>query len=148
MSNSYRIFRNLITVIIRARMLFFRQLQLSKELLQIKKPDLSLKIVSQSSLDTRSFFSGNSARALKTIIVCDDEPDILSAYQLALKNRYNTITAKSGNECIRKYEEALKEGLTIHAIILDYRLGDMLGDDVARKVRDTGQRESNPHKCL
>ncbi|MFI5420988.1 MAG: hypothetical protein ACHQ1H_08480, partial [Nitrososphaerales archaeon] len=42
------------------------------------------------------------------------------------------------NECIRKYEEALKEGLTIHAIILDYRLGDMLGDDVARKVRDLG----------
>jgi len=79
-----------------------------------------------------------STKTVKTILVCDDEPDILRAYQLALRNRYNTITAKSGVECIQKYEAALKAGSKVHAVILDYRLGDMLGDDVARKVRDLG----------
>lgn len=82
--------------------------------------------------------SRTAAKSAKTILVCDDEPDILRAYQLALRTRYNTITAKSGFECIQKYEAALKSGSKVHAVILDYRLGDMLGDDVARRVRDMG----------
>ncbi len=97
-----------------------------------------MRFLSQANFNSRGLLFGNPIKSLKTILVCDDEPDILRAYQLALKNRYNTITAKSGNECISKYEEAVKEGITIDAVILDYRLGDMLGDDVARKMREIG----------
>jgi CheY-like chemotaxis protein len=41
----------------------------------------------------------------------------------------------SGEECIKKYIEELKRGNKIHLILLDYKLSDMMGDSVARKIK-------------
>ena len=42
----------------------------------------------------------------------------------------------SGEECIKKYIEELKRGNKIHLILLDYKLSDMMGDSVARKIKE------------
>jgi CheY-like chemotaxis protein len=72
----------------------------------------------------------------KTIMICEDEPDVLYSFELLLKSKYNIIMVDSGEECIKKYIEELKRGNKIHLILLDYRLSDMMGDSVARKIKE------------
>ena len=72
----------------------------------------------------------------KTIMICEDEPDVLLSFELQLKPKYNIIVVDSGEECIKKYVEELKRGNKIHLILLDYRLSDMMGDFVARKIKE------------
>ena len=73
----------------------------------------------------------------KTIMVCDDEQDLRLLFGLTLRLKYNVIQVESGENCIEKYIEEKNRGNKIHLILLDYRLGDMLGDAVARKIKDT-----------
>jgi CheY-like chemotaxis protein len=71
----------------------------------------------------------------KTVMVCDDERDLRLLFGLTLKLKYNVIQVESGKNCIEKYIEEKNRGNKIHLILLDYRLGDMLGDTVARKIK-------------
>ena len=73
-----------------------------------------------------------------TVIVCDDEQDILTVLSRALKTKFNVITASSGRECIEKCNEirTLQKGNFKVFLLLDYRLGDMLGDQVACKIKE------------
>ena len=71
----------------------------------------------------------------KTVMVCDDEQDLRLLFGLTLKLKYNVIQVESGKNCIEKYIEEKNRGNKIHLILLDYRLGDMLGDTVARKIK-------------
>jgi CheY-like chemotaxis protein len=68
----------------------------------------------------------------KTILICDDELDLLQLFELILKLKYDVISVDSGKACIDMY---IKKKNKIDLILLDYRLGDMLGDYVARKIR-------------
>ena len=52
------------------------------------------------------------------------------------KSKYNIILVGSGEECIKKYIEELNRGNKIHLILLDYKLSDMMGDSVARKIKE------------
>lgn len=71
-----------------------------------------------------------------TVLICDDEADLLAMYATALKKRYNVLTASSGKGCVEKYMEHTLRGKKIDVLLLDYRLGDTTGDDVACKIRD------------
>lgn len=71
-----------------------------------------------------------------TVLICDDEPDLLTMYAAALKKRYNVLTASSGKGCIEKFMEYMLRGKKIDLVLLDYRLGDSKGDDIACKIRD------------
>jgi response regulator RpfG family c-di-GMP phosphodiesterase len=71
----------------------------------------------------------------KTVMVCDDEQDLRLLFGLTLKLKYNVIQVESGKNCIKKYIEEKNRGNKIHLILLDYRLGDMLGDAVAKKIK-------------
>jgi DNA-binding response OmpR family regulator len=73
----------------------------------------------------------------KTIMVCDDEIDLLETFQLILGTEYEVLTADSGKCCIEKYlEEKKVKAKKIDILLLDYRLGDMYGDTVAKKVKE------------
>lgn len=61
---------------------------------------------------------------------------MLLLFGLALESKYNVILVDSGEDCIDKYLEEKSRGNEIHLILLDYRLGDMLGDSVARKIKE------------
>jgi CheY-like chemotaxis protein len=73
----------------------------------------------------------------KTVMICDDEIDLLEMFQLALAGEYKILTADSGKGCIERYfEEKKVKGEKIDILLLDYRLGDMQGDTVAKKVKE------------
>lgn len=74
--------------------------------------------------------------ARKTVMICDDEEDLLHVYSAALKSSFDIITASSGKDCLKEYMNLKLAGKKIHIMLLDYRLGDMLGDDVACKIHD------------
>ena len=71
----------------------------------------------------------------KTVMICDDEQDLLLLFGLALESKYNVIQVGSGEDCIEKYLEEMNGRNKVHLILLDYRLGDMFGDSVARTIK-------------
>ena len=71
----------------------------------------------------------------KTVMICDDEQDLLQVFELALESKYNVILASSGKDCIDRFLEEKNRGNKIHLILLDFRLGDMFGDSVARTIK-------------
>ena len=71
----------------------------------------------------------------KTVMICDDEQDLLQVFELALESKYNVILASSGEDCIDRFLGEKNRGNKIHLILLDYRLGDMFGDSVARTIK-------------
>jgi CheY-like chemotaxis protein len=79
--------------------------------------------------------ASHSVTEKKTVMICDDERDLLELFGLALKPKYNVIQVSSGEDCIEKFMEEKGRGNKIHLILLDYRLGGMLGDSVARKIK-------------
>jgi CheY-like chemotaxis protein len=52
------------------------------------------------------------------------------------QDRYNVILVNSGEECIKRFVEERKLGNKIHLLLLDYRLSDISGDSVARKIKE------------
>lgn len=44
--------------------------------------------------------------------------------------------ADSGEKCVKKYVEELDRGNKIDLVLLDYKIYDMLGDSVARKIKE------------
>ncbi|HXV45541.1 MAG TPA: response regulator [Nitrososphaera sp.] len=74
--------------------------------------------------------------AKRTVLICDDEADLLAIYAAALKKSYNILTASTGKECIEKYMAHTLRGKKVDVLLLDYRLGDSTGEDIACKIRD------------
>lgn len=81
----------------------------------------------------------NFERKKKIMMICDDEPDMRLLYGLMFESRYDVIMVNSGEECIERYAEETKRGNKISLILLDYKLGGMLGDSVARKIKECNE---------
>ncbi len=75
-------------------------------------------------------------RKRRTVLVCDDEKDLLFMFTIALQESYDVLTAKTGEECIKKYLDAKNSGRKIDLILLDYKLGDTTGYHVAHKIKE------------
>jgi CheY-like chemotaxis protein len=75
-------------------------------------------------------------RTKRTVMICDDERDILLMFAIELRTKYNVLTAQSGEECIKKYQYAKLLGRNIDLILLDYKLGDTTGSAVAHKIKE------------
>lgn len=74
----------------------------------------------------------------KTVMICDDDNDLLQLFKLALNPKYEILTASSGKECVEQFVQQKREGKNIDLFLLDYRLKDMVGDQVARKIKELG----------
>jgi CheY-like chemotaxis protein len=72
----------------------------------------------------------------KTILVCDDETDLLLMFRIYLESQYNVLTVDSGTSCIDTILEHKNKNEEIDLLLLDYKLGDISGDIVARKVKE------------
>jgi CheY-like chemotaxis protein len=94
------------------------------------------RINEMDNIQQLTYNHSNFERKKKTIMICDDERDVLEFFGLALKPSYDVIMTDSGEECIEKYRKEKTMDIKIDLILLDYRLGDMLGDSVARKIRE------------
>jgi CheY-like chemotaxis protein len=86
-----------------------------------------------SSTLNHSTYSGTKK---KTVMICDDERDLLQLFGQALRSKYNVILVSSGEDCIERFIEEKTRGNRIHLLLLDYKLSDMLGDSVARKIKE------------
>ena len=70
----------------------------------------------------------------KTILVVDDEPDILISVSQTLEIfGYNIVKAKSGQECIEKLCE-MKNNPDL--VLLDIMMPEISGWDIAAKIKD------------
>jgi response regulator RpfG family c-di-GMP phosphodiesterase len=70
----------------------------------------------------------------RTVMICDDERDLLRILQVKLGSKYEVVVVDSGKLCIEKFMELRRNGVKIDILLLDYRLGDVLGDYVACEV--------------
>jgi CheY-like chemotaxis protein len=70
----------------------------------------------------------------QTVMICDDDRDMLDLFVYVFKSRYNVISANSGGECVAEFLEEKNRGNQIHLLLLDYRLSDISGDSVARMI--------------
>lgn len=67
-----------------------------------------------------------------TILVIDDEPQLLDFMKMALEMRgYHVILAKSWTEWLRKYEEYNRQ---INLVILDLTMPDIYGQEVYERM--------------
>jgi CheY-like chemotaxis protein len=72
----------------------------------------------------------------KTVMICDDEVDLLYLFKSVLEPTYHVIAVESGRDCIEKFVEEKHSGKKVDVLILDYKLGDMLGDIVACRIHE------------
>ena len=80
------------------------------------------------------FKAGVSNR--RTVMICDDEADLLYLFKSVLEPTYRVLAVDSGRGCIEKFIDEKKKGKKVDVLLLDYKLGDMLGDAVACKVHE------------
>jgi response regulator RpfG family c-di-GMP phosphodiesterase len=78
----------------------------------------------------------NMRKKVHTLLICDDEPDLLELYAAMLSEDYKIVKASSGEECIRKYIEMKEKMGDITVILLDFRIGEVTGDKVARELKE------------
>ena len=71
-----------------------------------------------------------------TLLICDDEPDLLELYAAMFSDDYKIMKASSVEECIRKYIETKEKMDNITVILLDFRIGEVTGDKVARDIKE------------
>ena len=62
-------------------------------------------------------------RKKKTIMICDDERDVLLLFGLVFGSKYHVIMVDSGEECIDRFMEEKNRGNKIHLMLLDYKMG-------------------------
>jgi response regulator RpfG family c-di-GMP phosphodiesterase len=72
----------------------------------------------------------------KTVMICDDETDLLFLFKSALEPTYHVLAVESGKDCIEKFIEEKHNGKKVDVLLLDYKLGDTLGDIVACKIHE------------
>ena len=64
-------------------------------------------------------------RKKKTIMICDDERDVLLLFGLVFGSKYHVIMVDSGEECIERYIKETNRGNKIDLILLDYKMGKL-----------------------
>ncbi len=73
----------------------------------------------------------NKSKNAPIILVVDDEPSVLETFELILGQRFNIITAASGQEALDKISKE-----SIHLIFLDIKMPDMDGMQILRWVKE------------
>jgi response regulator RpfG family c-di-GMP phosphodiesterase len=66
---------------------------------------------------------------------------------MTLKSKYDIILISSGEECIKRFIEEKNQGNKIRLLLLDYKIGDMSGDFIARKIKEYHEINDSNH-CL
>jgi response regulator RpfG family c-di-GMP phosphodiesterase len=62
-------------------------------------------------------------KKVHTLLICDDEPDLLELYAAMLSEDYKIVKVSSGEECIGKYIEMKEKMDDITVILSDFRIG-------------------------
>lgn len=69
---------------------------------------------------------------LASVLVVDDEPELVKLYSAFLANAFDVRTATTGSEAIDKLDPSLD------LVTLDRRMPDLSGDHIANRIREAG----------
>jgi CheY-like chemotaxis protein len=83
-----------------------------------------------------------------TVMICEDNPDLLSLLQKALDSRYIIIAVDSGIECLSRYIDEKAKGNQVDVLLIDYQLKDLPGDIVATTIREISGRKRATNTIL
>jgi len=67
-----------------------------------------------------------------TVLIVDDEEDVVDVYALRLRGTYETRTAYGGSQALEQLDD------DVDVVLLDRRMPDVTGDDVLAEIRETG----------
>jgi CheY-like chemotaxis protein len=83
-----------------------------------------------------------------TVMICEDNPDLLSLFQKALGSKYIIIAVDSGIECLSRYIDEKAKGNQVDVLLIDYQLKDLPGDIVATTIREISGRRRATNTIL
>jgi CheY-like chemotaxis protein len=83
-----------------------------------------------------------------TVMICEDNPDLLSLLQKALSSKYTIIAVDSGIECLSRYIDEKAKGNQVEVLLIDYQLKDLPGDIVATTIREISGRRRATNTIL
>jgi two-component system response regulator AdeR len=66
------------------------------------------------------------------VLIVDDEPNVVEAYALWLKNEFDIVTATGGEEALEAIDD------TVDVVLLDRRMPTLSGDEVLEEIHDRG----------
>jgi CheY-like chemotaxis protein len=75
-----------------------------------------------------------------TVMICEDNPDLLSFFQKVLGSSYSIIAVDSGVECLSRYIDEKAKGNHVDVLLVEYQLKDLPGDIVATTIREISGR--------
>jgi DNA-binding response OmpR family regulator len=68
----------------------------------------------------------------ETVLLVDDEPELLEIYEMWLDGEYAIRTAQSGQTALETFDE------DVDAVLLDRRMPGLSGDEVLERLREEG----------
>jgi CheY-like chemotaxis protein len=83
-----------------------------------------------------------------TVMICEDNPDLLSLLQKTLGSKYTIISVDSGIECLSRYIDEKAKGNQVDVLLIDYQLKDLPGDIVATTIREISGRRRATNTIL
>lgn len=74
----------------------------------------------------------NSSTDDTSVLIVDDEKDLVDVYQLQLQKKYDAQSAYGGEEALEMIDE------TVDVVLLDRRMPGLTGDEVLQEIRNRG----------
>jgi len=67
-----------------------------------------------------------------TVLIVDDDPQVVEIYAELLEDRYSVLTAMSGHEALETVDDS------VDVVLLDRRMPELSGDSVLDRIREEG----------
>ncbi len=83
-----------------------------------------------------------------TVMICEDNPDLLYLFRKVLGSKYSIIAVDSGIECLSRYIDEKAKGNQVDVLLIDYQLKDLPGDTVATTIREISGRRRATNTIL
>jgi CheY-like chemotaxis protein len=83
-----------------------------------------------------------------TVMICEDNPDLLYLFRKVLGSKYSIIAVDSGIECLSRYIDEKAKGNQVDVLLIDYQLKDLPGDIVATTIREISGRRRATNTVL
>lgn len=93
-----------------------------------------------ASQESQAFLRNTSP--VRTLIVDDQETSLMILRDILERWKYPVDTAESGEQGLRMFNDAYRQGTPYELLILDWKMPGMSGVELARAIQNTTQNES------
>jgi len=93
------------------------------------------KLLREEGLETDDKESDEQTSSRRTIIVVDDDSRVRNILNRKLSD-YNVITAESGEEALRSFNQLMNQGITVFCLVVDAKMPGMNGWQVTKEIHE------------